>query len=165
VRASVPAIAPRRCPASCSCWPLTPAGCVSACPHMLSLKLCRPAAAASVPCRHNSLRAFNSRRMSTSSTAAAAANSPGPAAEQAEQAATSTTQPAADPIVQWVVLRRDLWQDLGWPLGAVVAQACHASTAAVFTHLSDELTQEYIHNDHIDHMHKVRVPSAPPCSE
>jgi hypothetical protein len=94
--------------------------------------------------------------MSTPTTAAAAANNPGPAAEQAEQAATSTVQPAADPIVQWVVLRRDLWQDLGWPLGAVVAQACHASTAAVFTHLSDELTQEYLHNDNIDHMHKVR---------
>ena len=58
-------------------------------------------------------------------------------------------------IVQWVVLRRDLWQDLGWPLGAVVAQACHASTAAVFSHLSDDLTQEYIHADNIDHMHKV----------
>lgn len=57
--------------------------------------------------------------------------------------------------MQWVVLRRDLWQDLGWPLGAVVAQACHASTAAVFTHLSDELTQQYIHQDNIDHMHKV----------
>lgn len=57
--------------------------------------------------------------------------------------------------MQWVVLRRDLWQDLGWPLGAVVAQACHASTAAVFSHLSDDLTQEYIHADNIDHMHKV----------
>lgn len=85
-------------------------------------------------------------------------NSPSqqPAASAAEQADTSAAQPVADPIVQWVVLRRDLWQDLGWPLGAVVAQACHASTAAVFSHLSDDLTQEYIHVDNIDHMHKVR---------
>jgi hypothetical protein len=73
----------------------------------------------------------------------------------ADQAASNAARPAADPIVQWVVLRRDLWQDLGWPLGAVVAQACHASTAAVFSHYSDDLTQEYIHADNIDHMHKV----------
>lgn len=79
-------------------------------------------------------------------------------ADAATTAAASQSQAdtaAADAVVQWVVLRRDLWQDLGWPLGAVVAQACHASTAAVFSHLSDDLTQEYIHADNIDHMHKV----------
>jgi hypothetical protein len=67
-------------------------------------------------------------------------------------------QPAAadDPIVQWVVLRRDLWTDIGWPLGPVIAQACHASSAAMFTHLDDPLTQQYIAQENIDHMHKVR---------
>uniref|UniRef100_A0A383V2W8 peptidyl-tRNA hydrolase n=1 Tax=Tetradesmus obliquus TaxID=3088 RepID=A0A383V2W8_TETOB len=66
-------------------------------------------------------------------------------------------QPAAadDPIVQWVVLRRDLWTDIGWPLGPVIAQACHASSAAMFTHLDDPLTQQYIAQENIDHMHKV----------
>lgn len=88
--------------------------------------------------------------MSANTSAAAAG------ATAADQAASNAAAPAADPIVQWVVLRRDLWQDLGWPLGAVVAQACHASTAAVFSHYSDDLTQEYVHADNIDHMHKVR---------
>lgn len=77
----------------------------------------------------------------------------------AEQAADSAAPTQPDPIVQWVVLRRDLWQDLGWPLGAVVAQACHASTAAVFSHLADDLTQEYVASDNIDHMHKVSASS------
>jgi hypothetical protein len=118
-------------------------------PHMLSFRVCRPAFAASAPRNPHSTgfthqhRHLQPRTMSTA------------AASTAEQADTSAVQPAADPIVQWVVLRRDLWQDLGWPLGAVVAQACHASTAAVSSHLSDDLTQEYIHADNIDHMHKV----------
>eukprot|EP00878_Enallax_costatus_P017004 GHUV01017852.1.p1 GENE.GHUV01017852.1~~GHUV01017852.1.p1 ORF type:complete len:186 (+),score=46.40 GHUV01017852.1:599-1156(+) len=60
-----------------------------------------------------------------------------------------------DPIVQWVVLRRDLWTDIGWSLGPVIAQACHASSAAMFLHMDDPLTQEYIAADNIDHMHKV----------
>lgn len=32
-----------------------------------------------------------------------------------------------DPLVQYVVLRKDLTVKLNWPLGAVVAQACHAA--------------------------------------
>lgn len=32
-----------------------------------------------------------------------------------------------DPLVQYVVVRRDLTAVLQWPLGAVVAQACHAA--------------------------------------
>ena len=28
-----------------------------------------------------------------------------------------------DPLMQYLVLRRDLWTDLGWPLGSIVAQA------------------------------------------
>lgn len=31
------------------------------------------------------------------------------------------------PLVQYVVVRRDLSTSLNWPLGAVVAQACHAA--------------------------------------
>ena len=33
-------------------------------------------------------------------------------------------------IVQYVVVRRDL----NWPIGALIAQACHASVAAVHLH-------------------------------
>lgn len=31
-----------------------------------------------------------------------------------------------DPLVQYVVVRKDLQAELGWTTGAVVAQACHA---------------------------------------
>jgi peptidyl-tRNA hydrolase len=64
-------------------------------------------------------------------------------------------QPQQDPIVQWVVLRRDLWTDIGWPLGPVIAQACHASSAAMALHLDDADTREYLAAANLDHMHKV----------
>ena len=35
-------------------------------------------------------------------------------------------------LVQYVVVRGDLAQALKWPLGAVVAQACHACTAVAY---------------------------------
>ena len=40
---------------------------------------------------------------------------------------------AADPLVQYVVLRKDLRPDAegGWPFGSVVAQACHACVAVI----------------------------------
>jgi hypothetical protein len=122
---------------------------------MLSLRLYRSPAAGSLSASYQNkpYSQIHKRQMSANTPAAASAGPPGPTA--ADQAGSSAAAPAADPIVQWVVLRRDLWQDLGWPLGAVVAQACHASTAAVFSHMSDDLTQEYIHADNIDHMHKV----------
>lgn len=62
--------------------------------------------------------------------------------------------------MQWVVLRRDLWTELGWPLGPVIAQACHASSAAMLLHLDDPLTREYADAANIDHMHKVCADSA-----
>lgn len=79
-----------------------------------------------------------------------------PATEGAGAEASSSGQPATeDPIVQWVVLRRDLWTDMGWPLGPVIAQACHACSAATFSHLDDDATRQYIAPENIDHMHKV----------
>lgn len=37
----------------------------------------------------------------------------------------------SDPLVQYVVLRRDLGTKLKWSLGAIVAQACHAAVEAL----------------------------------
>jgi len=37
-------------------------------------------------------------------------------------------------VVQYLVVRGDLLASLGWPLGAVMAQACHAATAAIHNH-------------------------------
>ena len=64
---------------------------------------------------------------------------------------------AGDPLVQYVVLRRDLWADLGWPLGSVVAQACHAATAALWLSRKEPATTSYCAADSIDHMHKVVI--------
>ena len=76
----------------------------------------------------------------------------------------TTTADAAEPcgivaaspaIVQYVVLRKDLWTDQGWPLGSVVAQACHASSAAMWESKEDPITLDYCSPEKIDQMHKV----------
>ena len=56
-------------------------------------------------------------------------------------------------IVQYIVLRSDLKASLGWPLGAVIAQACHAATAALHENISDPQVQSYLQD--MDRMHKV----------
>ncbi|XP_013192371.2 putative peptidyl-tRNA hydrolase PTRHD1 [Amyelois transitella] len=56
-------------------------------------------------------------------------------------------------IVQYVLLRSDLLKDLGWSIGALVAQACHASTAVLHLYREDEDTMKYL--DDLDNMHKV----------
>ena len=61
--------------------------------------------------------------------------------------------PAHDPLIQYVVLRKDLWATDGWPLGSIVAQACHASSAAMHLFRDDPATQAYLAD--VDHMHKV----------
>ncbi|GMH39407.1 hypothetical protein BSKO_07305 [Bryopsis sp. KO-2023] len=70
---------------------------------------------------------------------------------------TDATEPAEppppDPVVQYVVLRKDLWTKMEWPLGSIVAQACHASTAALWMFKDDPVTTAYCED--IDHMHKV----------
>ncbi|XP_075057270.1 putative peptidyl-tRNA hydrolase PTRHD1 [Mixophyes fleayi] len=56
-------------------------------------------------------------------------------------------------LVQYVVLRRDLQAGLGWPLGALVAQACHAATAVIHLHYDHPQTRSYLQE--LDTMHKV----------
>ena len=56
-------------------------------------------------------------------------------------------------LVQYVIVRGDLLRLLSWPTGAVIAQACHASTAVLWTHRNDPHTIEY--TSELDHMHKV----------
>ncbi|XP_063627966.1 putative peptidyl-tRNA hydrolase PTRHD1 [Cydia splendana] len=56
-------------------------------------------------------------------------------------------------IVQYVLLRSDLLKELGWSIGALVAQACHATTAVLHLYKDDEQTVCYL-ND-LDYMHKV----------
>eukprot|EP00112_Aurelia_sp_Birch-Aquarium-sp1_P009167 Seg2030.6 transcript_id=Seg2030.6/GoldUCD/mRNA.D3Y31 product="putative peptidyl-tRNA hydrolase PTRHD1" protein_id=Seg2030.6/GoldUCD/D3Y31 len=59
----------------------------------------------------------------------------------------------ASRLVQYVVVRRDLLDSLSWPTGAVIAQACHACTAAIHLFYSEDSTKEYLSD--LDSMHKV----------
>ncbi|XP_075148940.1 putative peptidyl-tRNA hydrolase PTRHD1 isoform X2 [Haematobia irritans] len=57
-------------------------------------------------------------------------------------------------IVQYIIVRSDLKSVLGWPLGAVIAQCCHASTAVMHLHSDDETTKKYLED--LDNMHKAK---------
>lgn len=69
----------------------------------------------------------------------------------------SNVNPTAeeDPLVMYVVLRRDLWQEQQWPLGSIVSQGCHAATAALWDTRDAPSTQAYCAADNIDNMRKV----------
>jgi len=56
-------------------------------------------------------------------------------------------------IVQYIVVRSDLVKTLSWPLGALIAQACHASTAVMHEFYDHEDTKSYL--SELDSMHKV----------
>ena len=86
------------------------------------------------------------------------------ATASATQHATSSSEPASrqdaksaapDDLVQYIVLRKDLMTSMQWPLGSVIAQACHASTAALWLARDSALTNAYCGGQNLDHMHKV----------
>lgn len=56
-------------------------------------------------------------------------------------------------LVQYVVVRGDLLTHFSWPIGALVAQACHAATAVIHMNYQCENTQKYLAD--LDNMHKV----------
>jgi peptidyl-tRNA hydrolase len=75
---------------------------------------------------------------------------------------SATADPATSDLVQYVVLRRDLLLaesdgGLGWPLGAVVSQACHAAVAAVSASRGDPATEAYICESALGTMSKVTL--------
>ena len=78
-----------------------------------------------------------------------------PAAAPASADAVASASSGSDTIVQFVVVRRDLLKDLEWPVGSVIAQACHACTAVIWTHREDEHVQQYLSDANIGSMHKV----------
>lgn len=59
----------------------------------------------------------------------------------------------SSPIVQYVLVRGDLMKTLKWPLGAVIAQACHACTAVMHMFCEDPVVKEYLKD--LNSMHKV----------
>ena len=64
---------------------------------------------------------------------------------------TDKIKETCEPIVQYIAIR----SDLKWPKGALIAQACHASIAAVHLNYSDKETIDYLKG--LDSMHKIVV--------
>ncbi|OII73772.1 RNA polymerase II CTD NL1 interacting protein like phosphatase [Cryptosporidium ubiquitum] len=54
-----------------------------------------------------------------------------------------------DQIIQYILIR----SDLGWSQGSIIAQACHASSAAIFENIEKESVKEYLRE--INEMRKV----------
>ncbi|KAJ1875322.1 hypothetical protein LPJ57_004699 [Coemansia sp. RSA 486] len=52
-------------------------------------------------------------------------------------------------------MRKDLQKVLNWPLGSIVAQGCHATTAMIWKHRDDERVKSYTAN--LESMHKVTL--------
>jgi len=84
------------------------------------------------------------------------------AASEASEASEAVVAPEEDTIVQFVVIRKDLLKTLEWPTGSVVAQACHACTAVIWTNQQDPCVQEYLSAANVESMHKVLAQSAWP---
>ena len=59
----------------------------------------------------------------------------------------------ASHLVQYIALRGDLLRVQRWPVGALVAQGCHASTAVLHMYRDHGNVVQYLSN--LDHMHKV----------
>ncbi|XP_076056883.1 putative peptidyl-tRNA hydrolase PTRHD1 isoform X2 [Oratosquilla oratoria] len=72
---------------------------------------------------------------------------------KAEMKGQHIFQMSTQHLVQYVVVRTDLLTVLAWPVGAVIAQACHATAAVTHLFQNDENTVKYLAN--LDNMHKV----------
>ncbi|XP_004609381.2 putative peptidyl-tRNA hydrolase PTRHD1 [Sorex araneus] len=76
----------------------------------------------------------------------------GPAFRLVRKMAASSAEPQI--LVQYLVLRKDLSQSpLSWPAGALIAQACHAATAALHLHRDHPHTVAYLQE--LERMRKV----------
>lgn len=92
---------------------------------------------------------YNSRsgRLAMTSIETAASTAADAAAATAVSGASTSPEKSSqesDPLMQYIVLRRDLQEREGWPLGALVAQGAHAAVAAVAENLGDAQTQQYV---------------------
>lgn len=79
--------------------------------------------------------------------------------ESTAAAATESEVPKPDPIVQYIVIRKDLVEALKWPLGSVISQGCHAAVAAIILHKDHPSTAEYTGMENLDNMHTVLSPA------
>ncbi len=71
--------------------------------------------------------------------------------ENEENVAGKADTIPAEPLVQYIAIRNDL----KWPKGALIAQGCHASIAAIHLNYTDPDTVNYLKK--LDTMHKIVV--------
>ncbi|SCP05158.1 peptidyl-tRNA hydrolase PTRHD1, putative [Plasmodium ovale] len=57
-------------------------------------------------------------------------------------------------IVQYVLVNKEIL-DKKWPLGSIIAQACHACIAVIAENFDDQVVKEYVSPENINNMHKV----------
>lgn len=70
-------------------------------------------------------------------------------ASENASAPVDTTHDQSATVVQYILVRTDL----EWGLGAMIAQACHASVASIATTLESSITKSYLGD--LNNMHKV----------
>lgn len=56
-------------------------------------------------------------------------------------------------LIQYIIVRGDLLKVHNWPIGALIAQCCHAATAVNYLFKEDPDTMNYFKD--LDNMHKV----------
>ncbi|CRH01030.1 peptidyl-tRNA hydrolase PTRHD1, putative [Plasmodium relictum] len=57
-------------------------------------------------------------------------------------------------IVQYILINKEIL-DKKWPLGSIIAQACHACVAVIAENINDNIVKEYVSSENINNMHKV----------
>ena len=61
-----------------------------------------------------------------------------------------TAKDVDDPVVQYVVVSRELLTEKNWSVGSIIAQAVHASVAAVWSSRDNETTNKYCEHSTTD---------------
>ncbi|CRG93684.1 conserved protein, unknown function [Plasmodium gallinaceum] len=57
-------------------------------------------------------------------------------------------------IIQYILINKEIL-DKKWPLGSIIAQACHACVAVIAENIDDNIVKEYLSPENINNMHKV----------
>ena len=70
-------------------------------------------------------------------------------------ATTTKEEDNNEVLTQYIILRRDLWREKAWPLGAIAAQVAHASVAALETFKTNEDSIKYVAKERLSSMTKV----------
>eukprot|EP00126_Sphaerothecum_destruens_P014952 Sdes_comp8849_c0_seq1m241 len=61
----------------------------------------------------------------------------------------------SEPLIQYILVRKDLLSTLNWTFGSLAAQCCHASVAVLFSHAHEEAVVKYTCPDSLQNMRKI----------